>query len=72
MAHPAPIEQVDPEFAELIRLAVTRQIKVEVFDNRVFDMSDPKNPVEVPGNMPGRNDPCPCGSGKKFKRCCGG
>ena len=21
---------------------------------------------------PGRNDPCPCGSGKKFKRCCGG
>lgn len=19
----------------------------------------------------GRNDPCPCGSGKKFKRCCG-
>ncbi|MBY0524206.1 MAG: SEC-C domain-containing protein [Gemmataceae bacterium] len=20
----------------------------------------------------GRNDPCPCGSGKKFKRCCGG
>jgi uncharacterized protein len=21
---------------------------------------------------PGRNDPCPCGSGKKFKKCCGG
>jgi len=21
--------------------------------------------------VPGRNDPCPCGSGKKFKRCCG-
>ncbi|HEX9100668.1 MAG TPA: YchJ family protein [Polyangia bacterium] len=21
---------------------------------------------------PGRNDPCPCGSGKKYKRCCGG
>jgi SEC-C motif-containing protein len=20
---------------------------------------------------PGRNDPCPCGSGKKHKRCCG-
>jgi uncharacterized protein len=19
-----------------------------------------------------RNDPCPCGSGKKYKRCCGG
>lgn len=24
-------------------------------------------------NLPkvGRNDPCPCGSGKKFKKCCG-
>ena len=21
--------------------------------------------------MPGRNDACPCGSGKKFKKCCG-
>jgi len=21
--------------------------------------------------MPGRNDPCPCGSGKKYKKCCG-
>ncbi|MBT8004846.1 MAG: hypothetical protein HN578_18205, partial [Rhodospirillales bacterium] len=19
----------------------------------------------------GRNEPCPCGSGKKFKKCCG-
>ncbi|MGC9022270.1 MAG: SEC-C metal-binding domain-containing protein, partial [Dissulfurimicrobium sp.] len=19
----------------------------------------------------GRNDPCPCGSGKKYKKCCG-
>ncbi|HRD91345.1 MAG TPA: SEC-C metal-binding domain-containing protein, partial [Accumulibacter sp.] len=19
----------------------------------------------------GRNDPCPCGSGRKFKKCCG-
>ena len=23
------------------------------------------------GNKVGRNDPCPCGSGKKFKNCCG-
>ncbi|MCV5090987.1 SEC-C metal-binding domain-containing protein, partial [Klebsiella pneumoniae] len=20
--------------------------------------------------LPGRNDPCQCGSGKKFKKCC--
>jgi len=29
-----------------------------------------KEPV-VKGPQPGRNDPCPCGSGKKFKKCCG-
>lgn len=23
-------------------------------------------------STPGRNDPCPCGSGRKFKKCCGG
>ncbi|MDX9996312.1 MAG: SEC-C metal-binding domain-containing protein, partial [Rhodocyclaceae bacterium] len=22
-------------------------------------------------SSPGRNDPCPCGSGKKYKKCCG-
>jgi hypothetical protein len=32
--------------------------------------------VDPPGTLPpapqaGRNDPCPCGSGKKFKKCCG-
>jgi len=24
-----------------------------------------------PHSRPGRNDPCPCGSGKKYKKCCG-
>lgn len=24
-----------------------------------------------PRNKTGRNEPCTCGSGKKFKRCCG-
>lgn len=27
--------------------------------------------VAAPTVKVGRNDPCPCGSGKKFKRCCG-
>ena len=26
----------------------------------------------VVGEKTGRNDPCPCESGKKFKKCCGG
>ncbi|GMO29220.1 MULTISPECIES: UPF0149 family protein [Bradyrhizobium] len=25
----------------------------------------------APGKKVGRNDPCPCGSGKKYKKCCG-
>ena len=25
----------------------------------------------VKGETVGRNDPCPCGSGKKYKKCCG-
>ena len=29
-----------------------------------------KKPVTV-GQKVGRNDPCPCGSGKKYKQCCG-
>lgn len=27
--------------------------------------------VEFKPNKVGRNEPCPCGSGKKYKRCCG-
>lgn len=26
---------------------------------------------DAQGKEIGRNDPCPCGSGKKFKKCCG-
>ena len=30
-----------------------------------------KQQTVVKPEEPGRNDPCPCGSGKKYKRCCG-
>ena len=30
----------------------------------------PPAPVHRAGQKVGRNDPCPCGSGKKFKKCC--
>ena len=38
---------------------------------------EPQGPITVPapirrdGPKVGRNDPCPCGSGKKYKKCCG-
>jgi uncharacterized protein len=31
---------------------------------------DPPTPVVNPRGKVGRNDPCPCGSGKKLKKCC--
>lgn len=30
----------------------------------------PDKPI-VKAKQPGRNEPCPCGSGKKYKHCCG-
>jgi len=33
--------------------------------------SSGKQPVKVGSKKIGRNDPCPCGSGKKYKHCCG-
>ncbi len=31
----------------------------------------PRQAARVAGKKLGRNDPCPCGSGKKYKHCCG-
>ena len=30
----------------------------------------PVQPIRNVGQKVGRNDPCPCGSGKKYKNCC--
>ena len=35
------------------------------------DGSLKKRPASADKKEPGRNDPCPCGSGKKYKNCCG-
>ena len=56
---PPPLEASDPELAELIQWfehqpKVTRK-KLEI--------------IHVAKKV-GRNEPCPCGSGLKFKRCC--
>lgn len=39
----------------------------EAFDEAA---SGKKKPIVRPGAKIGRNDPCPCGSGKKYKQCC--
>jgi preprotein translocase subunit SecA len=33
--------------------------------------AQPVQQVRRSGEKIGRNDPCPCGSGKKYKKCCG-
>ena len=57
--------------------------KVVVNEQRVVNTPQykPVNVVESGGSsektsaktekIAGRNDPCPCGSGKKYKNCCG-
>ena len=40
--------------------------------NQVSQSTEPekKEPIRVEKTV-GRNEPCPCGSGKKYKQCCG-
>ena len=41
-------------------------------ESRGEDGETPKKPVTAKKeDTIGRNDPCPCGSGKKYKKCCG-
>ncbi|MEO6103347.1 MAG: UPF0149 family protein [Pseudoxanthomonas sp.] len=35
-----------------------------------IDALTPRQPIRR-GDSPDRNDPCPCGSGRKYKKCCG-
>ncbi|MBV7420563.1 UPF0149 family protein [Comamonas sp. CMM03] len=58
----------------------TSQERVDAFGEAVWAVYDlrqlwrsmgPRVTAVVKGDEPGRNDPCSCGSGKKFKKCCG-
>jgi hypothetical protein len=70
VANPEPVELVltldHDEQRELERIRAAR-----------FDAPDAATPVEALPSLQtfgagvGRNDPCPCGSGKKFKKCHG-
>jgi hypothetical protein len=43
----------------------------EALGQRGGSWDDVPVPIRRIGSKIGRNDPCPCGSGKKHKRCCG-
>ena len=61
------------------RLENRLQERHEVMDDDWFDTMNWEPMMEETAQQPyirssvktGRNDPCPCGSGKKYKKCCG-
>ena len=67
-------QKIDKEItAFLLRAEVKQNIeRKEVSKNKITNdgkdhsKKEPKKSTKV-----GRNDPCPCGSGKKYKQCCG-
>ncbi|HPP08392.1 MAG TPA: preprotein translocase subunit SecA [bacterium] len=63
---------------EMNQFDVVRQAEPVQVGNQVstFPKEMPSQPAQKPvpirvGKKIGRNDPCPCGSGKKYKKCCG-
>ena len=66
---------------EVVRLLTKVQVSTEErfvqrprLKNVMTNISEDGTPAvqqRVAGNKVGRNDPCPCGSGKKYKKCCG-
>ena len=53
---------IQPAGAEIEREQAVKEISTNVPDEQT---------TFVKGKEIGRNDPCPCGSGKKYKKCCG-
>jgi len=52
-------------------LAIAVQHELDHFDGKLFiDFNLKREPIERRTDKIGRNDPCPCGSGKKYKKCC--
>ena len=61
---------------ETVRLVLTVPVRVErpIKREQVLQPDAPNAGANTPYRAEkkvGRNDPCPCGSGKKYKNCCG-
>ena len=70
------IESIRQEVTKLLITAnlakpVQRQAVAKITGTSGGDNSVKKQPVRRSAEKVGRNDPCPCGSGKKYKKCCG-
>lgn len=65
------IDEIDVEALDLIPNCVAtilHESRPELAGNAPANL--PGQPFKA-GPRPGRNDPCPCGSGRKYKQCCG-
>ena len=61
---------VDAKADWLYELPMWKEIFTEEKRRELYREAKKANTV-VKGKKIGRNDPCPCGSGKKYKYCCG-
>ncbi len=67
---------VDPHMKTMAALLRRQQAPAQIMqmlaerESPVMARPMPASPVRSHA-APGRNDPCPCGSGKKYKKCCG-
>jgi uncharacterized protein len=66
-------EPIDAKAREVLIIASAAGVmRMYAYFLRQRDLYVPKTATFVrSGRKVGRNAPCPCGSGKKFKRCCG-
>lgn len=53
------------------QIRTAEQVRAMPFDEGKFfvEMATPPTPKQIIRARVGRNDLCPCGSGKKFKKC---
>jgi uncharacterized protein len=64
----------DPDVEQTLRNNIASVLKATQETFRALRKSLLERSGAIPrssGPKVGRNDPCPCGSGKKYKRCCG-
>jgi uncharacterized protein YecA (UPF0149 family) len=55
-----------------IMSSTTVLYRSNAFSNTLGIIEEEENKPEIDlSHKIGRNDPCPCGSGKKYKKCCG-
>jgi len=67
-----PQQLVHQDFASLSeQVAHIQQQGGPIQEEKPQERAPASQPIQKTGPKVGRNDPCPCGSGKKYKKCCG-